>query len=189
MNNPVSDSAAPRSLPKRSRRTGLTTTIAGVAAAGLIAVLAFASGSSSAAADPPTTLVNSFSGENSVTAGALNWQFITGTVTETFAATSRSVVTGSVVLGSSNTSAVSGRLGVCYKSASGVVTNVNWEVIDLTAPSGQWVTQTVSGMANPAAAGSFAVGLCAYDTSANLTYNTGFGAGAGTVTVGVNAGS
>ena len=70
-----------------------------------------------------------------------------------------------------------------------MITNLNWEVIDLTAPSGQWVTQTVSGMVNPAAAGSFAVGLCAYNTSANLTYNTGFGAGAGTVIVAVNAGS
>jgi hypothetical protein len=160
-----------------------------VAAAGLLGVLAFAYGSSSADASTPDVLVNSFSGENSVPSGSSTWQWITGTDSESFAnATSRGVITGSVVLGSSNGAAISGRLGVCYKSASGAISNQNWEIINLTAPAGQWVTQTVSGTVVPSVAGTFTVGLCAFDTSANLTYSTAFGAGAGTVTVAVNSG-
>jgi hypothetical protein len=99
------------------------------------------------------------------------------------------VITGSVILGSSNGTAVSGRLGVCYEAASGgLIAVTNWEIIDFTAPSGQWATQAISGTIDPATAEAFKVGLCAYDTSANLTYNTAFGAGAGTVIVAVNSG-
>jgi len=163
-----------------------------VAAAGLLTVAAFAFGSSSgvARASSPDTLVNSFSGEDAIASGSGAWQWITGTDTESFAnTTSRSVITGSVILGSSTGAAVSGRLGVCYEAASGGLVAVkNWELIDFTAPAGQWVTQTISGTIAPSTAESFEVGLCAYDTSANLTYNTGFGAGAGTVIVAINSG-
>jgi hypothetical protein len=170
-------------------------TVLAVATAGMLAVLAFASGPSSAvarastAATTPDVLVNSFSGENAVASGSLSWHWITGTVSESFAnSTSRGLITGSVALGSSTGAAVSGRLGVCYQASGGTISNTNWEVINLTAPVGTWVTQTVSGTVIPAAAGTFLVGLCAYDTSANLTYSTTFGAGAGSVMVAVNSG-
>jgi len=163
-----------------------------VAAAGLLTVSAFAFGSSSgvARASTPDTLVNSFSGENTITSGSTSWQWITGTATESFAnTTSRSVITGSVILGSSTGAAVSGRLGVCYEAASGgLIADTNWELIDFTAPAGQWVTQTISGTIDPSTEETFKLGLCAYDTSANLTYNTEFGAAAGTVIVAINSG-
>jgi hypothetical protein len=157
----------------------------------LLAVVAFASGASSgiASAAAPNALVNAFSGEVPATASTPNWQFITGTVTEAFTSTvSRSVITGSVIFASTNGAVVSGRLGVCYQTAGGPVTNANWENINFTAPVGQWVTQTVSGTAVPAAVGNFTVGLCVYATSANLSYSTAFGAGAGTVIVEESAG-
>jgi hypothetical protein len=164
-----------------------------VAVVGLLTVSAFAFGSSSgvAKAADPDTLVDSFSGENSITSGSSTWQWITGTDDESFPnTTTRSVVTGTVILGSSTGAAVSGRLGVCYEAASGgLIADTNWEIVDFTAPAGQWVTQTISGTIDPATAENFDVGLCAYDTSANLTYNTGFGAAAGTVIVAINSGS
>ncbi len=169
----------------------MTTAIVAVAAAGLLASLAFASGSSpgiARAASTADVLVNSFSGELAIDSGSDTWQWIAGTDSETFGAASRGVITGSVVLGSSTGAAVSGRLGVCYKSATGAISNTNWEIINFTAAVGEWVTQTVSGTANPGVAGTYTVGLCAYDTSANLTYSAAFGAGAGTVIVAVNSG-
>jgi hypothetical protein len=190
--SPVPDSGTSQLLYRKPlRRTKITTTIVTIAAAGLLAVLAVASGSSSdvASASTPDVLVNSFSGESAVASGTSAWQWITGTDSESFAsAASRGVITGSVVLGSSNGAAVSGRLGVCYQAAGGAISNANWEIINFTAPAGQWVTQTVSGTAVPSAAGTFTVGLCAYNTSANLTYSTAFGAGAGTVIVAINSG-
>jgi hypothetical protein len=194
--SPVSDSGTPQPLCRKPlRRTRITTTVVTIAAVGLLAVMAFASGSSSGVArastdvSTPDVLVNSFSGEVTVAGGSSTWQWITGTDSESFASTaSRGVITGSVVLGSSNGAAVSGRLGVCYKAASGAISNTNWEIINFTAPTGQWVTQTISGTVVPSAAGTFTVGLCAYDTSANLTYSTAFGAGAGTVIVAINSG-
>jgi|SRR5581483_1808369 len=191
--SPVSDSGTPQPLYRRSLgRTTITKAIVTAAAAGLLTVSAFAFGSSSgiARASTPDILVNSFSGENSITSGSSTWQWITGTDTESFANTSsRSVITGSVILGSSTGAAVSGRLGVCYQAASGgLIANTNWEIIDFTAPVGQWVTQTISGTIVPSTAESFKVGLCAFDTSANLTYNTGFGAAAGTAIVAINSG-
>ena len=191
--SPVPDSGTPQPSCRRPlRRTNITKTIVTVAAAGLLTVSAFAFGSSSgiARAATPETLVNSFSGENSITSGTTSWQWITGTDTESFAnTTSRSVVTGTVILGSSTGAAVSGRIGVCYQAASGgLIANTNWEVIDFTAPVGQWVTQTISGTIVPSTAETFKVGLCAYDTSANLTYNTGFGAASGTAIVAIDSG-
>jgi hypothetical protein len=189
--SPVSDSGTPPPLPRKPRsRTKITTAVT-VAAAALLAVVAFASGSSSdvASAAAPDAVVNSFSGEVPATASTPTWQFITGTVTESFASTvSRGVITGSVIFASNNGAVVSGRLGVCYQIAGGPISNANWENINFTAPIGQWVTQTVSGTAVPAAAGNFAVGLCVYTTSANLIYSTAFGAGAGTVIVVENSG-
>jgi|GEM_PF-3504109 len=190
--SPVSDAGTPQSVSRKPPgRIRITRTVVAVAAAGLLAVLAFAFGSSSyvAGAAAPVTLVNSFSGEIAVPAGA-GWQWITQTDTENFAdTTSRAVITGSVVLGSANGAAVSGRLGVCYQAAAGgVIANTNWEIINFTAPVGQWVTQTVSGTVVPAAIGAFKVGLCAYGTSANLTYSAAFGAGAGTAIVAIDSG-
>jgi hypothetical protein len=176
---------------KPLRRARITTTVVAVAAAALLASLALASGSSPGIARAATTadvLVNSFSGEVAITSGSSTWQWIAGTDSETFGTASRGVITGSVVLGSSTGAAVSGRLGVCYKSATGSITNTNWEVINFTAPVGEWVTQTVSGTVVPGVAGTFTVGLCAYDMSANVTYSAAFGAGAGTVIVAVNSG-
>jgi hypothetical protein len=191
--SPVSDSGTPSPLCRRPLwRTRITKTIVTVAAVGVLTVSAFAFGSSSgvARAANPDTLVNSFSGENSITSGSTTWQWITGTDSEFFAnTTSRSVITGSVILGSSTGAAVSGQLGVCYQDPSGgLIAVMNWELIDFTAPAGQWVTQTFSGTIDPSTAETFKVGLCAYDTSANLTYNTAFGAGAGTVIVAINSG-
>jgi hypothetical protein len=189
--SPVPDSGTPRPLYRKPlRRTKITATVVTVAAAVLLAVLAFASGPSSgvASASTPDVLVNSFSGESAVASGSSTWQWITGTDSESFVSTARGVITGSVILGSSNGAAVSGRLGVCYQAAGGAISNANWEIINLTAPVGQWVTQTVSGTVVPPAAGTFTVGLCAYNTSANLTFSTVFGAGAGTVIVAVNSG-
>ncbi|HEY1627386.1 MAG TPA: hypothetical protein VGG16_26695 [Streptosporangiaceae bacterium] len=165
-----------------------------LAAAGLLAALAFTAGSSTGVARAatlvaPVTLVNSFSGETAIPPTVLAWQWISGMDSENFSdPSSRGVITGSVVLGSTNGAAVSGRLGVCYKSASGAITNTNWEIINFTAPAGQWVTQTVSGTAVPGAVGVYTVGLCAYDTSANLAYSAAFGAGAGTVIVAIDSG-
>jgi hypothetical protein len=190
--SPVSDSGTPPPLYRRPRRTKITKTIMTVAAAGLLTVSAFAFGSSSgvARASSPDTLVNSFSGENAIPSGVGSWEWITGSTSEFFAnTTSRSVITGSVILGSSTGAAVSGQLGVCYQDPSGgVIAVTNWELIDFTAPAGQWVTQTISGTIDPSTVETFKLGLCAYDTSANLTYNTGFGAGAGTVIVAINSG-
>lgn len=173
---------------KPARRTGIVIMVTAAMAAGLLAVAAFTSGSLS----PPAmasgivvTAVNSFSGESSASSGTTSWQWITGTATEVWPNnTARGIATGSVVLGSSDGLAVSGRLGVCYQTSSGgVITAQNWEIINFTAPAGQWVTQTVSGAIVLGTPATYLIGLCVYNTSANLTFSTASGSGSGTVMV------
>jgi len=147
------------------------------AAAGATAIPSFAASSTNAASSTPPDHIDYFFGDATATAGLSTWQFIGGTTSVDFpSATSRGVVTGTDTFGSSNGTAVSGNLGVCYELVgSGVIYFGNYEALTFTAPVGQWVTQTMSGTIIPSNVGdppgTYQLGLCVQDTSSNLTYD------------------
>ncbi len=164
-------------------------------AAAVAATIAAVAIPASAASTPvfPPTLVNYFFGELSPASGSATWEWASSTVSENFAnATSRAVVSGNLTLGSSNGLAVSGQLGVCYQQGTGPINFGNWELINFTEPAGHWVNQSFSGTILPGTngfpAGIYKVGLCVTGTSANLVYDTAFGAGSGDVIVAEDSG-
>jgi hypothetical protein len=180
-------------------------TAAMLAAAAVAAIAATAIPASAASSSPasgqvtgatpvfPPTLVNYFFGELSPASGSTAWEWASSTVSENFAnATSRAVVTGSLTLGSSNGLVVGGQLGVCYQQGAGPINFGNWELINFIEPAGHWVSQSFSGTILPGTngfpAGVYKVGLCVSQTSANLVYDTAFGAGSGDVIVAEDSG-
>jgi hypothetical protein len=188
---------------KHPARAVLTTAamLAAAAAASIAAVAIPASASSAPASRQitattpvfPPTLVNYFFGEVNPPNNSANWEWAGATDSENFAnATSRAVVTGQIALGSSNGLAVSGQLGVCYQQGTGPIMFGNWKLLNFTAPAGQWVSQSFSGTILPGPngypAGTYTVGLCVEDTSANLVYDQAYGSTSGTVIVAEDSG-
>ncbi len=162
------------------------------ATAGLLSATAFAQGTP-APTNNPDVRINYFFNAVAVPNGQTHWQWITNPRSEPFAnSTFARDLTGTVDLGSSNGEAVTGELGVCYQSGNGPIRFGNWQLIDFTAPAGQWVEQTVSGTILPGAnnlpSGTYKVGLCVYRTSQNLVYDTTWGALTGTVIVAEDSG-
>lgn len=175
--------------------------LAAAAAAAIAAVAIPASGSSALASSQiaantpvfPPTLVNYFFGEVNPPNGSATWEWASATDSENFAnATSRAVVTGQIALGSSNGLAVSGQLGVCYQQGTGPILFGNWKLLNFTAPVGQWSSQSFSGTILPGpngfAPGTYTLGLCVEDTSANLVYDQAYGSTSGDVIVAEDSG-
>ena len=141
----------------------------------------------------PPTLVNYFFGELNPPNNSATWEWAGATDSENFAnSTSRAVVTGQIALGSSNGLAVSGQLGVCYQQGTGPIMFGNWKLLNFTAPAGTWSSQSFSGTILPGpngfAPGTYTVGLCVEDTSANLVYDQAYGSTSGTVIVAEDSG-
>jgi hypothetical protein len=188
---------------KHPARAALATAamLTAAAAAAIAAVAIPASASSSPASGKitaavavfPPTLVNYFFGELNPPNGAANWEWASSTVSENFAnATSRAVVSGNITLGSNNGLAVSGQLGVCYQQGAGPIRFGNWELLNFTAPAGQWVSQSISGTILPGPngfpAGIYKVGLCVEQTSPNLVYDAVAAGATGDVIVAEDSG-
>ena len=78
------------------------------------------------------------------------------------------LVTGSLDLASSNGSGVYGQIGICWApSGSDALVSVQHIYPEFTAPSDSYFAQTVTGFVAHIGAGTYDVGLCVMEESAN----------------------
>jgi hypothetical protein len=188
---------------QHGRLAAITLTVATAAAtAALLAAPQLAHATASAPSTAarhsasPSVRIAFIYGEAPAPAGSTSWEWLApgeqpGHAYMPFNHITRAIITGSAVFGSSNGQPVRGMLGVCYQQeGTGPIHFGNWAPINFTAPAGTWVTQAVSGTILPGynnlPSGTYELGLCVSQTSANLVYESG--ASTGDVIVAENAG-